>query len=95
MLIDRPTRRLHKKYVRTADVLKELKVNLAVRESLQPGLAQRHTNELADLLSQRLIGRSAKNLEAFWLWYPPVRFLSGAAFACPLGEPRPASAEPG
>src|SRR3984885_9712822 len=64
MLIDRETRRLHKKYVRTANVLEQLKMYFAVGESLQPGLAQRHTDELANLLSQRLIGRSAKNLHA-------------------------------
>src|ERR1700734_3604316 len=64
MLIDRETRRLHDKDVRTADVLEQLKMNLAVGESLQPGLAQRHTDELADLLAQRTIGGSAKNLDA-------------------------------
>src|SRR5271156_5990224 len=64
MLIDRKTRRLHEKYIRTANVLEQLKMTLAVGESLQPGLAQRHTDELADLLSQRLVGRSAKNLHA-------------------------------
>ena len=64
MLIDRKTRRLHQENIRAANVLQQLKMYLAVGESLQPGLAQRHSNELADLLAQRAIGRSAKNLEA-------------------------------
>src|ERR1700679_3995796 len=64
MLVDRVTRRLNEKHIRTANVLEQLKMNLAIGESLQPGLAQRHTDELADLLGQSPIGRSAKNLHA-------------------------------
>ncbi len=52
MLIHRETRGLHEEDVRTANVLEQLKMNLAVGEALQPGLAQRHTDELADLLGQ-------------------------------------------
>src|SRR5271170_7418246 len=75
MLIDRPTGRLHEENIRTANVLEQLKMNLAVRESLQPGLAQRHTDELADLLGQSRIGRPAKNLDALTFTQP-----SGALF---------------
>src|SRR6185312_13654642 len=67
MLIDRPTRRLHQKDVRSANVFEQLKMNLAVGESLQPGLAQRHTDELADLLAQLRVGGSAENLDALAL----------------------------
>ena len=70
MLIDRERRRLHDEDVRTANVLEQLKMNLAVGESLQPGLAQWHTDELADLLGQGLIGRSAKNLDALIICQP-------------------------
>ena len=51
MLIHREARRLHEEYVRTANVLEQLKVNLSVGESLQASLAQRYTDELADLLA--------------------------------------------
>src|SRR6202042_3215943 len=70
MLVDRVTRRLNEKHIRTANVLEQLKMNLAIGESLQPGLAQRHTGELADLLAQSLVGRSAKNLNALVLCQP-------------------------
>src|SRR5271168_693063 len=83
MLIDRETRRLHEKYIRTANVLEQLKMNLAVGESLQPGLAQRHTDELADLLGQRLIGRSTKNLNALIICQPTrALFFRGWCFWC-------------
>jgi hypothetical protein len=48
----------------SAHIFQQLKVNLAIGESLQLGFAQRHTDKLADLLAQCAIGRSAKNLEA-------------------------------
>src|SRR5205823_13562920 len=60
--------------IRTANVFEQLKLNLAVGESLQPGLAQRHTDELADLLAQRLVGRSAKNLDALVFTQPAGAF---------------------
>ena len=85
MLIDRPTRRLNKKDIRTANVLEQLKMNLAVGESLQPGLAQRHTNELADLFRQRRVGRSAKNLEALRFTQPARTLALRADLNLPAG----------
>src|SRR5882757_3423998 len=70
MLIHRETRRLHKKYVRAANILEQLKVNLSIREPLQASLAHRNSNELADLLAQRYVRGSAKNLHALVLTLP-------------------------
>ncbi len=50
MLIDRITGRLNQKDIRTANVLQQLKMNLSIGEALQAGLAQRNSDELADLL---------------------------------------------
>src|SRR5207244_10648748 len=82
MLIHRVTRRLNEKNIRTANILEQLKLNLAIGESLQPGLAQRHTDELADLLGQRPVGGTAKNLEALWLGNPPGALFFRGCLLC-------------
>jgi hypothetical protein len=64
VLVHRETRRLHEKDIRSANVFQQLKEYLAVSESLQPGLAKRHTDELADLFGERPVGRPAEDLEA-------------------------------
>ena len=43
---------LHQKHIHAANVLQQLKVNLAIGKSLQLGLAQRYADEIADLLGQ-------------------------------------------
>ena len=64
MLIHRATRRLNHKNIHAAHVLQQLKINFAIGKPLQLGLAQRHSDKLADLLAQRAIRRPAENLEA-------------------------------
>jgi hypothetical protein len=70
MLVNRETRRLHEKDVRTANVLEQLKVNFSIGEPLQASLAYGNSDELADLLAQGGVGGSTKNLHALILTLP-------------------------
>src|SRR5277367_3377308 len=55
--------RLHHKNVRAPHILQNLKVDFAVAEASQLGLADLHIQMLADTRSQRRIGRAREYFE--------------------------------
>ena len=63
VLVHRPAGGLHDENIRSAHVLQQLEVNLAIGEARHPGLTQRHADVLADILRQRAIGCAGENLE--------------------------------
>ncbi len=52
MLIDRITCRLHYENVDTANILKQLKINLSIGKALHLGFAQRQSDDVAYLCGQ-------------------------------------------
>ncbi len=63
VFVHRPARRLHHKHVAAPHVLLNLDVHLAVGETLQHGLATWHAEEVTNFIGQRLVRRTAENLE--------------------------------
>ena len=55
--------RLHHKNIRAAHILLDLNVSLAVAEARDQRLPALQSQKRADLIAQRLIGRTAKDLE--------------------------------
>jgi len=85
VLVHRAAGGLDQKHIHAAHVLEQLKVNLAIGKPLQLGFAQRHADELADLLRERTVGRSAENLEAL-VFTQPGRTLPLRSRFCSLGS---------
>src|SRR5205807_5506114 len=65
MMIDGIGARLHHKHVRAANILQNLKINLAVAEAAQLGASHVHAQVAADALSQFRVRASGKDLELF------------------------------
>ena len=63
MLVHRIAGGLHHKHIYAAHIFEQLEVNFAIREPLQLGVAHLDSDVLADLLSQRAVGRPAEELE--------------------------------
>ena len=78
MLIHRPARWLHQKDVHAANVFQQLKINFAIGKTLQLGLAQRHADELADLLASARLADPQKILKRLSSLSFGERFRSGA-----------------
>ena len=64
VLISRVAGGLDEEDIGAAHVFEQLEMDLAVREPLELGFAERHTEELADLIGEGAVGGAGENLEA-------------------------------
>ena len=55
---------MHHEHIYAAHILQQLEVNLAIGKALQLGVAHLYADVLTNLVGERLVGRSAEELEA-------------------------------
>src|SRR5690242_6362012 len=63
MQIDRTAGRLHDENIRSAHVLLDLDVGFTIGKTRDERLPATHSEERANLICERLVGRAAKDLE--------------------------------
>ena len=64
MAIDRITARLDDKNIGATDILENLKINLSIAKTVEPGLAKRHFQMLANALCKRDVRRAREDFKA-------------------------------